>query len=475
MAVESKIIVTAEDRTRAAFAGIERNADKTGDAFQRLTSTALKLAGAGTLINFFRTNAESTEKWRDEMARLDDVTKKFFNTVADSGDLDPLIQGIKIAYSSAVGLSIALVKIGQGVVALGKDIKLLVTDFRQSGREIDKWKQSVDEADMRFAEFNKNLFTDAPKGYANSIQDAAARTKEAALKMRQAEEQQRKTEEQRRKAVQDTAKKSEDAVNERLQKEQELLRRESEMRAEQREKDIQALLESQLTEKDLVDAKYASDLQTLYDARQQEYLTEAQFKTQREQLELEHRAKIGDIIARQELESVEITKESYLDQTMTVLDELAGMTAGVARYSKILFNINKAAAFANTALKVPEAVANSYTFGTRIGGPVLGAAFGAISLAAQLAQLKAISSTSFEGAGGSPGVPSLAGTPGTPVTDVSVDPRQGGAAQQDRVVNLYLSGEGSPTQSYVRDVLIPGLKEALADSTTFNVRTLSGL
>jgi len=38
------------------------------------------------------------------------------------------------------------------------------------------------------------------------------------------------------------------------------------------------------------------------------------------------------------------------------------------------------------------------------------------------------------------------------------------------VVNIFLSGDGSPTQSYIRDVLVPGLNEALGDGVTLNVR-----
>ncbi len=494
--IRSKIVISAEDRTRAAFDAIERNAGKTEDAFRRLTGTALKLAGAGTLIAFFRGNAESTEKWRDEMAKLDETTKKFFNTVARSGDLDPLITGIKAAYSAATGASIALIKLGQGMAAFARDVKLLFTDFNQSGRELAKWKRSVDEADKRFQEFNKNLFTDAPRGYAKSVEEAAARTKEAARQMKEAEEKRREATLAAGKAAEDAFRAEaelsegytaaglsllgEKSFNERLEKERELLQRESDQRAEQREQDIQALLESQLTEKELIDAKHADDLQTLYDARQAEYLTEAQFKEAREKLELDHRARLGDVMAKAEQRAIDITKLSYQKQTQAVLSELVTMTAGVSRHNKFLFQVNKAAALANTALKVPEAVASSFAFGARIGGPVLGAIFGGIALAAQMAQLRAIAATSFEGASGAAGVPSLAGTPGTPVTEVPVtevpvNPNEDRLAQQQRAVNIYLSGEGSPTQSYIRDVLVPGLQEAIGDGVTFNVRAVGGL
>src|SRR3990172_4671719 len=101
MAVESKVIVTAEDRTKAAFAAIERNTGKTAMAMVKLQGQMLKLAGVGSLVAFFRTGAQSTEKWRDEMARLDDITEKFFKTASDAGRIDPFIKAVKLAYTLA--------------------------------------------------------------------------------------------------------------------------------------------------------------------------------------------------------------------------------------------------------------------------------------------------------------------------------------------------------------------------------------
>ena len=48
--------------------------------------------------------------------------------------------------------------------------------------------------------------------------------------------------------------------------------------------------------------------------------------------------------------------------------------------------IGKAAGVAEIAIKTPQAVASSYAFGTKIGGPVTGAIFGGIAGVAMAAQ-----------------------------------------------------------------------------------------
>lgn len=72
--------------------------------------------------------------------------------------------------------------------------------------------------------------------------------------------------------------------------------------------------------------------------------------------------------------------------------------------NKTLAAIGKAAALTQLAIKTPEAVGNSYTFGTGIGGPALGAVFGTIAgtaMAAQAAQIAGVGG--FEQGGIVPG------------------------------------------------------------------------
>ena len=212
--------------------------------------------------------------------------------------------------------------------------------------------------------------------------------------------------------------------------------------------------EATMLEGDAEEAAYQRKLLILTEANQtiiaateeanaQKLLSDEEYHRQVELLELQHQARKGNIIAQAELRALALKKLTSKQQTNAVLGELVTMTAGVARYSKTLFQINKTAALAQTLLNLPEAVSSSFAFGARIGGPVLGAAMAAIAFAAQIAQVNAIKGTTFEGAGGEAGVPSLATTPGIPVTDVgpglapeAVSPAGSAAEPITVVVNL---------------------------------------
>lgn len=479
MTVESKIIVSAEDRTRAAFASIERNTGKTVLAMAKLQGQLLKLAGAGTLVAFFKSNAQSTEKWRDEMARLDAITEKFFKNAADAGRLDPFVKMVKGAYVVAFGAATAIENLGLAIGSLGAaTVAAAKLNFAEAGRIIDLSSQDIAENEERFLKLKEDLFKDAPQGYAKQREEEAARIKEAARKLKEAETE-------RRKATLEHAKPAEDAfraeseisdgqtaagltllgdnvVNERIQKEQEILDRESEMRAAQREKDIQALLESQLTESELADAQHAADLQTLYDARNAEYLTEAQFKQSREQLELEHQAKLGDIHAQAELARRDFSKLTF-DQQLATANKGFGLLANLMQSKhKEMFNIGKAGAIAQAAIATRTGAIEAYKAlaGIPIVGPALGAAAAVAVTAFGLEQISNIKSTSFGSAPGGGAVPTVSvnpntgiptGTPGDGVDTLTNVPPQ-------TTVQINIAGNVLGNEEFVRETLIPALR-----------------
>lgn len=145
--------------------------------------------------------------------------------------------------------------------------------------------------------------------------------------------------------------------------------------------------------------------------------------------------------------------------------------------SRALFEVGKIGAIGETIISTYVGAQKAYAAmaGIPIVGPALGAAAAAAAVLAGMARVAAIKSTSFGSASGSPML-SSGGFSGPVVAgDSGVVPFESPAARQARqqpqqIVNLYLSGEGSPTQSYIRDVLVPGLQEALGDGVTLNVR-----
>lgn len=136
--------------------------------------------------------------------------------------------------------------------------------------------------------------------------------------------------------------------------------------------------------------------------------------------------------------------------------------------SKTLFNIGKAAAVANALLKAKESVVNAYTFGSGIGGPVLGAVFGGIAAVAQAANIAAIKGQSFGGGGG---VSSAGGGGGggiVPMSSANVGTgliAQPGQAKS-QTTDIRLTGirpDDMISGSYLQKI-IEGIGETLADN-----------
>lgn len=486
MAIESKIIVTAEDRTAAAFAAIERNSGKTAMAMVKLQGQMLKLAGVGSLVAFFRTGAQSTEKWRDEMARLDDITEKFFNTASDAGRIDPFIKAVKMAYTLAFGASMAIENMGLAIGSLAAAATATVKfEFAEARRIMELSSQDMAANEENFRKLREEINQEAPQGFAKRREEEAQRVKDSVGKLKKAEEERLKIILEHGRAAEDAiraemeiseglsgaglTRMGEGAVEERFQKEQEIRLKESEIRQQQRDKDIEALLTQQMTESDLLDQKYANDLQTLYDARNAEYLTEEQFRGMREQLELEHQGKMGSIKAQGELRAQQISRMSATAQTRTMLEMFAQMSAASAQHSRLAFNVNKVASIGLAVMKMYESAVTSFAWGSRHGGPWVGAAMAALAVALQLPNVNAIKNMEF---GSGTSAPSIGGGGAMPVfnavdTSVPALAAPTAATGPTKIINVTLSGSRLDSEE-VRD-LIMQINEEQADGVKVNV------
>lgn len=129
-----------------------------------------------------------------------------------------------------------------------------------------------------------------------------------------------------------------------------------------------------------------------------------------EELQLaEHFARMGGIEEEYQLKALKFSKLTNKEKTKSFLKEATLLTAGASQHSQKMFKLNKTLALANALVNLPEAVSGAYAFGAEIGGPYLGAAFGALAFAAETAQINAIRATSFSGGGGGT-TPSSAGS-----------------------------------------------------------------
>lgn len=95
-------------------------------------------------------------------------------------------------------------------------------------------------------------------------------------------------------------------------------------------------------------------------------------------------------LREKELRDLQINAKNKADiRQIEIRDQQAFFSAATSlsnSANKELAAIGKAAAITEIAIRTPQAVASSFAFGTRTGGPVLGAALGAIAAAAMAAQ-----------------------------------------------------------------------------------------
>lgn len=127
--------------------------------------------------------------------------------------------------------------------------------------------------------------------------------------------------------------------------------------------------------------------------------------------------------------------------------------------SRKMFEIGKAAALANGALNAYESIMTSYAFGSRIGGPIVGAAFASLAGIAQFGMLNNIRKQSFNGGGGG-GSSSAGGGSVTGAINAANTPVQNQPTQR---TNVTLIGD-----TFGRAQIIGLLNEAFKDGYTLS-------
>jgi hypothetical protein len=207
-------------------------------------------------------------------------------------------------------------------------------------------------------------------------------------------------------------------------------------------------------------------------AHEQGWLTEESYRQMREQAEIEHQARLGNIVAQGTLARQKFVQSSSKAQMQTVLSDILMTTQGVAASNKELFEINKIAGIAN-------AVVNTYT-----GVSKTLAAYpypwnlpmAALHLAAGLAQVKQIKSAKF---GDGSSAPSINGGAATPVVNVGSSAQQATAVEAPAIpvfaaarsqVNLTLQGSRFSYQQITEEI-IPLINEAAGNGADIRVTT----
>jgi hypothetical protein len=162
------------------------------------------------------------------------------------------------------------------------------------------------------------------------------------------------------------------------------------------------LIEQQKVDQQELDAKLAKQLAIAQsekdDQKRKEAVDEANQQAQLARAQLGYQQNLT-------LQKKNVADKALLDKKdLANRDQTLSLFAGLSSSSnKELAAIGKASALTQLAIKTPEAVGNSYAFGTKIGGPPLGFIFGGIAAAAMAAQAAQIAGVQFEEGGIVPG------------------------------------------------------------------------
>lgn len=231
---------------------------------------------------------------------------------------------------------------------------------------------------------------------------------------------------------------------------------------------LEVLAQSFMTEAQLEQLKFEQQQTQLNAAMQNKMITEEQYRMWLEQLENEHGSRMTEIVKKNQTDTEKFRNQSLQKQAKDVATFLQQMTASTANSSKEMFAINKAASLASGIVTAYETIMDAYKFGTKIGGPPVGAAFAAVAGAAQFAQLRSIASAQFNGA--STAAPSTIGQTAAGVTPVQsvngAGQASGGGGGQ--TVNIALQGN-SFNREQVRD-LITQINEVISDGSTLRLQ-----
>jgi hypothetical protein len=186
------------------------------------------------------------------------------------------------------------------------------------------------------------------------------------------------------------------------------------------QKRFEALEDSYKSERELLLEKHAEENRILADARAAGLATSEEFNMLEVEQSITHKRQLA-----------ELDKISFQEKVKMTSQALSNLSTLMNTNSRKMFEVGKAAALANAVVTGFDAAVTNYNMGSRIGGPPVGAAFAAASLAATGAQIQAISNTKFGGGSGGGASNTQA------VNNASVGTTSAGQASPDRNVFIY--------------------------------------
>lgn len=243
-----------------------------------------------------------------------------------------------------------------------------------------------------------------------------------------------------------------------LAEEAELKRQEEEQKLNERiGLDVERLEERYQTEVEMLESKYAEENRLLEEARQKNLDTEINYEELKKRIKTKFDKEIA--VARDKEDNEEILKAKQKGRQL--------LSDG-AKYSKAVFNANKALALAEGAIKAKEAVLGAYAAGNKIGGPPVGAAFAALAGVVAAGQLKSIADSSFSGGSSTSGIST--GVPGDGAIDADVTGVEEISQDSQRTKTVYINISGIDDDRLLSKDQVRKIIDEINEEADSNVR-----
>ena len=220
---------------------------------------------------------------------------------------------------------------------------------------------------------------------------------------------------------------------------------------EQLERRLARIIESNMTEQELLNAKYTQENEALDAALEQELITREEWAALAKEQKAKEEAELNEIEKNASEERSQQAEDEAERKKNALGGALSGLTTLMNSESKKMFEVGKAAALAQAVIDGQAAIVGAYKVGASIGGPVLGAAYGAAAGLATFQQIQSIRSQSFGGGGGG-------GSSGG-----AASPTQNINAGTEPVKTLNVSMQGFDPNSLYTGNQVGGLLDALSD------------
>lgn len=207
---------------------------------------------------------------------------------------------------------------------------------------------------------------------------------------------------------------------------------------------IESIRQANLTEMELLLEKQAMEMEAINAHEELKLSNYQEWADLMLETKLRHEDELTAIEEKAAAERNRVAEEEARNRQQVQASLINGLTGLMNSGSKTMFEIGKAAALSQAAVDGYAAITGAYKVGASIGGPAVGAAYGAAAALATANQINAIRSQSFGGGGGAVSAPSA-----TQAVNAQTEPVN---SQQAPSQTMYVSGF-DPKQMYGGDLI----------------------